>query len=164
MTQKVLIKIVVIFIAAISIGYLSFQVPVLVTAVLALEQLQSITNQTEIVVAKTPQEKANLERFDKGNFDGWNKKNWTLYREVHAPDVVAVGFGENTTKGIEPHIQWALEAAKAGNKIIAHPIKIAVDNWTVVTGISSENVSMVTVAWWEDGRIAEEHAFIQNPT
>ena len=79
MTQKVSIQIVLIFIAAISIGYLSSQVPVLVTAVSTLEQQQSITNQSEVVVAKTPQEKANLELFDKGNFDRWNKKNWTLY-------------------------------------------------------------------------------------
>jgi hypothetical protein len=75
-----------------------------------------------------------------------------------------VGFDDNTTKGIEPHTQWALEAAKSGNKILDHPIKIVAGNWTVVTGISSENVSMVTVARWDDGRIAEEHAFIRNPS
>jgi hypothetical protein len=165
MKQKVLTKIVVTFIAAISIGYLSSQAPVLVTVVSALEQQQqSISNQTEIVLAKTPQERANLERCDKGTFDGWNKKNWNLYRDIHTPNVLAVGFSENTTKGIEPHVQWALEAAKSNNKIIAHPIKIAVDDWTIVTGITAENISMVTVARWEDGRIAEEYAFIQNPT
>jgi hypothetical protein len=165
MTQKVLIIIVVTFIAAISISYLSFQEPVMVTAVSASQlQQQSIYNQTEIVVAKTPQERANLERFDKGTFDGWNKKNWTLYRDIHTPDVLAVGFSENTTKGIDPHVQWALETAKSDNKIIAHPIKIAVDDWTVVTGITAENISMVTVARWEDGKIDEEYVFIQTPT
>ncbi len=164
MTQKLLIKILVTLIAAVSIGYISSQVPIELTAVIGLEHQQSISNQTKIVVAKTPEERTNLERFDKGNFEGWNNKNWTLYREVHAPDVLAVGFGDNTTKGIEPHIQWALEAAKSGNTIVAHPIKIAAGNWTVVTGISSENVSMVTVARWDEGRIAEEYTFTQNPT
>jgi hypothetical protein len=165
MTQKVLIRIVVTFIAAVSIGYLSSQEPVLVTSVSASQQQhQSTSNQTEIVVAKTPQERANLEQFDKGTFEGWNNKNWTLYRDVHTPDVLAVGFSENTTKGIDPHVQWALETAKSDNKIIAHPIKIAVDDWTVVTGITAENISMVTVARWEDGKIAEEYAFIQTPT
>ncbi|HYF99641.1 MAG TPA: hypothetical protein VD815_06085 [Candidatus Saccharimonadales bacterium] len=165
MTQKVFTRVVVTIIATISIGYILSQEPVLVTAVSApQQQQQSISNQTEIVGAKTPQERANLERFDKGTFDGWNKKNWTLYRNVHTPDVLAVGFSENTTKGIDPHVQWALETAKSNNKIIAHPIKIAVDNWTVVTGITAENISMVTVARWEEGKIAEEYAFIQTPT
>jgi hypothetical protein len=47
-----------------------------------------------------------------------------------------------------------------GTKIIAHPIKIAAGNWTIVTGQTDSNVSMVTVARWEDNRIAEEYAFI----
>jgi len=75
-----------------------------------------------------------------------------------------MGFSENTTKGIDPHVQWALETSKSNNKIIAHPIKIAVDDWRVVTGITAENISMVTVARWEEGKIAEEYAFIQPST
>jgi hypothetical protein len=164
MEQKILIRIAMAFIAALTIGYIQFQEPIPPTAIVALGQPQSLSNQAQIVVANTPQERANLERFDKSTFDGWNNKNWTLYRDVHAPDVLAVGFGDNTTKGIEPHAQWALEAAKSGNKILDHPIKIAAGNWTVVTGVSSENVSMVTIARWDDGRIAEEHAFIRNPS
>ena len=35
-------------------------------------------NKSEIIVAKTPGEKANLERFDKLDFEGWNNRNWTL--------------------------------------------------------------------------------------
>ncbi len=33
------------------------------------------SNQTEIIVAKTPEEKANLERFDKLDFEAWNNRN-----------------------------------------------------------------------------------------
>ncbi len=135
MTNKQLFRIAMTFIAALTVGYIPFQTPIQPTLAAALEHQQSPSNNTEIVVAKTPQERANLERFDRGNFDGWNNKNWTLYREVHAPDVLAVGFGDNTTKGIEPHVQWALEAAKSENKIVDHPIKIAAGDWTVVTGI-----------------------------
>ena len=39
------------------------------------------------MVAQTPVEKANLERFDKLDFHAWNNRNWTLFRELHAPDV-----------------------------------------------------------------------------
>jgi hypothetical protein len=33
------------------------------------------------------------------------------YIRYQALDILAVGFGDNTTKDIEPHVQWALEAA-----------------------------------------------------
>ena len=36
------------------------------------------SNKIEITVAKTPEEKANLKRFDKLDFEGWNNRNWTL--------------------------------------------------------------------------------------
>ena len=39
---------------------------------------RSPSNQIEIIVAKTPEEKDNLERFDKLDFEAWNNRNWTL--------------------------------------------------------------------------------------
>ncbi len=39
--------------------------PIHPTAVVALEWQQSLSNQAKIAVANTPQERANLERFDK---------------------------------------------------------------------------------------------------
>ena len=62
-------------------------------------------NQSQIVVAQTPVEKANLERFRKLDFQAWNDRNWTLFRELHAPDVLVVDFNGHTTKGIEQHVQ-----------------------------------------------------------
>ena len=135
-----------------------------ITVKQALAQGQP-SNQTEIIVAKTPEEKANLERFDKLDFEAWNNRNWTLFREIHAPDVLVVDFNGNTTRGIEQHVQWAMAAISAApdSRILAHPIKIAAGNWTAATGILPGNVTMVTVAHWKDGRIAEEYLFMQNP-
>jgi Flp pilus assembly protein CpaB len=131
----------------------------------AIAQEQS-SNQTQIIVAQTPEEKDNLERFDKLDFEAWNNRNWTLFREIHAPDVLVVDFNGNTTRGIEQHVQWAMAAISAApdSRILAHPIKIAAGNWTAATGILPGNVTMVTVAHWKDGRIAEEYLFMQNPT
>jgi hypothetical protein len=127
---------------------------------------EQLSNQTEIVVAQTPEEKANLERFDKLDFEAWNKRNWTLFREIHGPDVLVVDFNGNKTKGIEQHVQWAMAAISAApeSRVLAHPIKIAAGNWTAVTGTLPGNITMVTVAHWEDGRISEEYLFMQNPT
>jgi len=133
----------------------------------AMAQEEQSSNQTEIVVvAQTPEEKANLERFDKLDFEAWNNRNWTLFREIHGPDVLVVDFNGNTTRGIEQHVQWAMAAISAApeSRVLAHPIKIAAGNWTAVTGTLPGNVTMVTVAHWEDGRIAEEYLFMQNPT
>ena len=158
MTKKVFLRIVVIFIIALSIVYILSQWQIHSTAVLALEQQQSLSNSTDTVVARTAQEKVNLELFDNVTFDGINNNNKTALNEIHTPDVLAVGFGENVTRGIEPHLDDVDNIN--GTKIIAHPIKIAAGNWTIVTGQTDSNISMVTVARWEDNRIAEEYAFL----
>jgi hypothetical protein len=152
---------VAIFIVASVIGYTSYQVPAVSTVVMALEQQTSSSNQTETVVAQTPQERANLERFDRLDFDAWNNRNWTLFREIHGPDVLVVDFSGNITRGIEQHVQWAMAATSAEpeSRVLAHPIKIAAGNWTAVTGTLPGNATMITLAQWEDGRIAKEYLF-----
>ena len=139
-------------------------------AAMAQEQVLSSTsssssNQTEIVVAQTPEEQANLDRFDRLDFEAWNNRNWTLFEELHSPDVLVVDFAGNTTRGIDQHLQWAMAAVSAQpeSRVLAHPIKIAAGDWTAVTGALPGNLTMVTVAHWEDGRIAEEYLFLQGP-
>jgi hypothetical protein len=141
---------------------------------------QSSTNQTSssesndatvvVVAAESPEAKANLDRFDHLDFDAWNNRNWTLFQEIHSPDVLVVDFNGNVTKGIEQHLQWANKSlSTTPSTILAHPIKIAAGNWTAVTGNlmqtnlstgESFNNTMVTVAHWKDGRIIEEYLFI----
>ena len=76
---------------------------------LAMAQGQP-SNKTEIIVAKTPEEKANLERFDKLDFEGWNNRNWTLFSDIHAQDVMVSCMVGNVIKGLDPHLQWAKNA------------------------------------------------------
>jgi hypothetical protein len=79
--------------------------------------------------------------------------------------VLVVDFNGNTTRGIDQHLQWAMAAVAADpeSKILAHPIKIAAKDWTAVTGTLPGNLTMITLARWEDGRIAEEYLFLQSP-
>ena len=125
----------------------------------------SSSNQTEIVVAQTPEEQANLDRFDKLDFEAWNNRNWTLFEEIHSPDVLVVDGNGNTTRGIDQHLQWAMTVASAQpeSRVLAHPIKIAAGDWTAVTGLLPGNLTSVTIAHWEDGRITEEYLFLQSP-
>src|SRR5687767_2285813 len=136
-------------------------------AAMAQEQASSSSsssNQTETVVVNTPQEQANLIRFDILDFEAWNNRNWTLFQELHSPDVLVVDFNGNTTRGIDQHLQLAMAAVAANpeSKILAHPIKIAAKDWTAVTGTLPGNLTMITLARWEDGRIAEEYLFLQS--
>ncbi len=151
---------------AVLVLFLLFLTKVSTLTEYAMAQEEQSSNQTQIVVAQTQEEKANLERFDKLDFEAWNNRNWTLFREIHGPDVLVVDFNGNTTRGIEQHVQWAMAAISAApdSRILDHPIKIAAGNWTAVTGTLPGNVTMVTVAHWENGRIAEEYLFMQNPT
>src|SRR5688572_21709997 len=122
-----------------------------------------------VVVADSPEAKANLDRFDQLDFDAWNNRNLTLFREIHSPDVLVVDFSGKITRGIDQHVQWANESlSSTPSTIIAHPIKIAAGNWTAITGNSARtdlsngesfNSTMVTVAHWKDGRIIEEYLF-----
>lgn len=144
------------------VGATPFQASTENPHVLGLGQQTTPVNQTEIVVvARTPQEKANLDRFDELDFDAWNNRNWTLFREIHAPGVLVVDFSGNTTIGIDQHVEWAMAAVSFSpeSKVLAHPIKIATGNWTAVTGTLPGNATMITLAHWEDGRIAEEYLF-----
>lgn len=129
------------------------------------EASSSSSNQTEIVVVQSPEEQANLVRFDILDFEAWNNRNWTLFQELHSPDVLVVDFSGNTTRGIDQHLQWAMAAVAADpeSKILAHPIKIAAKDWTAVTGTLPGNLTMITLARWEDGTIAEEYLFLQSP-
>ena len=155
-------------------GFLYIAVSVIVMLfILQLSALKEYTmaqellsDQSQIVIAQIPVEKANLERFDKLDFQAWNNRNWTLFRELHAPDVFLVDFNGHTTKGIEQHVQWAMTAISAApeSRVLAHPIKIAAGNWTAGTGTLPGNSTMVTLAHWKDGRTAQEYLFMQNPT
>jgi hypothetical protein len=149
------------FVVTSMVGATPIQAPTENPPLLGLGQQTTSVNQTEIVEAQTSQEKANLDRFDELDFDAWNNRNWTLFREIHSPDVLVVDFSGNTTRGIDQHVEWAMAAVSFSpeSKVLAHPIKIAAGNWTAVTGTLPGNATMITLAHWEDGRIAEEYLF-----
>jgi hypothetical protein len=159
----ILIGLAATFVATFVIGVIHTQPNV----VLALEEQNSSSNQTKIVIAQTEQEKSNLERFNQLDFDAWNTRNWTLFKEIHAPDVLVADFNGNTTHGIDQHLNWAMKTISANpeGRVLSHPIQIATGNWTAVTGtMTPGNITMITLAHWKDNRISEEYLFMQTPT
>lgn len=129
--------------------------------------------------------KANLERFDILDFEAFSNQNWTLLNEIHAPDVLVIWPDGRQTIGIEQHDKDLKEmfVYAPDTKIMVHPIKFGSGNWTAATGFMTGtfsnpmplangsiipptgkqfNITMATIAQWEDGRITEEHLFWDN--
>ena len=69
------------------------------------------------------------------------------------------------TEGLDNHLKWAknVVAVQPDSKIVSHQIKIAAGNWADVTGTLQENIAMILLAHWENGKIAEEYLFWQMP-
>ena len=113
----------------------------------------------------TPQEEENLANFDRVDFEGWNGPDWDLFRQLHTDDVVVEWAGQRT-EGIEAHAEMAKAAVEqsGGAQVTAHTIKIAQGEWTAVVGELAGGVAtMVTLARWRNGAIAEEYIWANSP-
>lgn len=110
--------------------------------------------------ADSEQARQNLERFEKLDFEAWNKRDWNLFRKLHASKVKVGGFGQET-EDVEDHVAWAQAFLKQfpDNQIVAHPIRIGAGDWTAVTGLFNDGSTMATIARWENGQVAEEYLF-----
>jgi hypothetical protein len=113
-----------------------------------------------IKAADSPQAENNLALFEKLDFEAWNKRDWELFRQLHAKTVNVGGFGQHT-ENVEDHVAWAQEYLRKNpeNQIEAHPIRIGAGNWTAVTGVFNDGSTMATIARWENGQVAEEYLF-----
>ena len=100
-----------------------------------------------------------LATFDRLDFESWNKQDWDLFRQIHSEQVHVQGFGQQTD-GIDAHVAWAQAFLKSSpeTKVLAHPIRIGASSWTAVTGLLP-TATMLTLARWVNGRIAEEYLF-----
>ena len=147
------------------------------------------TELAQIQAARAEQEK-NLANFDDLDFNVYSNQKWDELSKSHAPDIVVHWPDGRTTTGIEPHIADLKQqfVFAPDTKIKTHPIKIAEDNYTAVTGVMEGTFSqpmptpdgksipptnkpfkleMVTIGRWENGAMKEEwlywdnHAFMQ---
>jgi len=129
---------------------------------------------------------ANLERFDKLDFDAYSgRKDMKLFRDLHCADVKVVFPDGRTTIGIDQHVADidGLFNGTPDSRITAHPISFGSGEWTATTGVLEATFSepmklpdgksipptgrkvrlpMATIARWKDGCIAEEHLFWDN--
>jgi SnoaL-like domain len=110
----------------------------------------------------------NVARFRKLDFEGWNKKDWKLFGDLHTGNVRVVE-GSMVTNGRDAHVQ-TMQAmlASTDSQIRSHDIVFGSGEWTccVATAVDrsasgeERDSSICTVARWRDGRIAEEYLFV----
>jgi hypothetical protein len=142
------------------------------------------TEQARIKAEQAEQAK-NLANFDDLDFNVYSNQKWDELSKSHAPDIVVHWPDGRTTTGIEPHIADLKQqfVFAPDTKIKTHPIKIAQDNYTAVTGVMEGTFSqpmptadgkripptnkpfkldMVTIGRWENGVMKEEWLFWDN--
>jgi hypothetical protein len=147
-----------------------------------------VVEQEPFPVNLTAGERANLETFDALDFEVFSNQDWARLGESHAR-TIRVHFPDgHYTDGIDRHIadmaawfQWAPDL-----RIDAHPLRLAKDNLTAVTGVLKGTFSkpmpdgeggtiaptgqafaidMVTVGIWNrQGTMDEEFFFWDNQT
>ena len=136
----------------------------------------------------TAGERANLETFDALDFEVFSNQDWARLGESHAPNIRVHFPDGHYTDGIDRHIadmsawfEWAPDL-----RVEAHPLRLAKDNLTAVTGVLKGTFSkpmpdgkggtiaptgkafaidMVTVGIWNrQGTMDEEFFFWDNQT
>jgi hypothetical protein len=136
----------------------------------------------------TAEERANLETFDSLDFEVFSNQDWARLGESHAQNIRVHFPDGHYTDGIDRHIadmaawfEWAPDM-----RVEAHPLRLAKDNLTAVTGVLKGTFSkpmpdgkggtiaptgkafaidMVTVGIWNrEGTMDEEFFFWDNQT
>ena len=134
----------------------------LAATVIALGMATGLHAQTTdpIIAAGSDEARANLDLFDKLDFEGWNGPDFETFAGLHSEDVKVEGFGQ-ATDGRPAHVEWSEGFIEnyPDLKIEAHPIQVAADDWTAVIGTLSDGSQMATFAKWKDGQIVEEYLF-----
>ncbi|GAB3348692.1 ester cyclase [Lysobacter tyrosinilyticus] len=137
------------------------------------------------IKAESAEQAKNLANFDDLDFNVYSNQKWDELSKSHAPDIVVHWPDGRITTGIEPHIADLKQqfVFAPDTKIKTHPIKIAQDNYTAVTGVMEGTFSqpmptpdgrsipptnkpfkleMVTIGRWENGVMKEEWLFWDN--
>lgn len=134
----------------------------------------------------TAAERAHLETFDELDFQVFSHAEWSRLGESHAPSVRVHWPDGHYTDGIEQHIAdlAAMFVWAPDTRISVHPLRVAKDNLTAVTGVMqgtftrpmpdgtggfisptgrAYSINMATVGIWnKKGTMDEEFLFWDN--
>lgn len=133
----------------------------------------------------TEEEKANLANFDDLDYRVFSNEEWQDLHLSHADDVIVHWPDGRTTVGLDVHIEdlAALFVWAPDTRILMHPIRIAMDDWTAVVGVfegtftepmplpdgtfieptgNAFRLLMSTVGHWQNGEMTEEFLFWDN--
>jgi hypothetical protein len=135
--------------------------------------------------AQRAEQEKNLANFDDLDFNVYSNQKWDELSKSHAADIVVHWPDGRTTTGIEPHIADLKQqfVFAPDTRIKTHPIRIAQDNYTAVTGVMEGtfskpmptpdgktipptnkpfNLDKDTIGRWENGVMKEEWLFWDN--
>jgi len=141
-----------------------------------------------ILGSATELEERNLRAFDEMDFNVFSRRDWARFHESHGLHVRVHFPDGHLTDGIEVHIKDmdAMFVYAPDTHIAMHPMRIAQDEWTAVTGVmrgtftepmpdghggliqptgKEFSINMATFARWNDqGTMDEEWLYWDNQT
>lgn len=131
-------------------------------------------------------EREHLRTFDELDFEIFLVHDWPRFAESHAPDVKVHWPDGRTTEGLDAHVAdiQAMIAWAPDTRVTSHPIRIAMNDYTAVTGVlagtftrpmpdghgghipptgRSFAITMTTIGLWNrHGRMDQEFLFWDN--
>lgn len=134
---------------------------------------------------RSDEEAANLATFDDLDFRVYTGQKWSDLTKSHDENIVVHWPDGRTTRGLAPHIEdlKAMFVFAPDTRIKEHPVRIAEDDWTAVTGFiegtftepmpvgggktipptgKSFRLPMVTIGHWKNGVMVEEWLYWDN--
>lgn len=126
-----------------------------------------------------------IDTFDTLDFDVFSNQKWDRLGESHAEDIIVSWPDGHDTRGIQQHIEdlKKLFVHAPDTAIRLHPIRIAYEDWTAVTGVMTGTFTkpmpmpdgssiqptgkkfalpMATFGHWKDGRMDHEWLYWDN--
>lgn len=99
-------------------------------------QIAALKQQVRAVAQTRKTEQANLANFDDLDFNVYSGQKWEELGKSHAQDITVHWPDGRVTKGIAAHIEdlKGMFVFAPDTRIKEHPIRIASDEWTAVSG------------------------------
>jgi predicted ester cyclase len=127
----------------------------------------------------------NIQTFDTLDFEIFSNQKWDRLKESHADDIVVSWPDGHDTHGIKTHIEdlKKLFVHAPDTAIKVHPIRVADEDWTAVTGVMTGtftrpmpmpdgsfiqptgkrfSLPMATFGHWKNGRMDHEWLYWDN--
>jgi len=102
---------------------------------LVLSTVMSVASAKDSSPTTRPEIVKRMQRFDQLDFDAFSKQDWTLFNEIHCPDVAVTFPDGHVTHGIKKHQEdiAGMFVSTPDMRVSSHPISFGAETWASLT-------------------------------